>query len=84
MVRPPWFSKPVRTGSEATPDRVGQHLADGPRPDALHGVDLEQPDALVRFGVRSGEAPAHHLEPGAHGQHDRAAAHLIAAACRHR
>ena len=60
------------------PDRVGEDLADGARPDALHGLDLEQPHALVWFGVRSGEAPAHHLEPGTHGQHDRALAHLIA------
>ena len=52
---------------------LGQHLPHRRRSDSLHGLDVEQTHALVRFSVGAGEAPPDHLEAGAHGEHHRPA-----------
>ena len=75
VVRPPWFSNPVRTGRPSIALGLGHHFAHRPRAGSLHRLDVEQTHALVRLPVGSGKAPPHHLEAGAHREHHRAACH---------
>ena len=84
---PPWFSKPVSVGqrSSAPGPRLGQHLADRPRPrrpSPCRRRAARRPRGPRRR--RPGKRPPDDLEAGADGQHDGARRRRAAPACRRR